>query len=470
MLMVGGTLGLRVLLMLGWAVAATVGLVSWRRGGSARLGRLSRCGLVSAAAGAAASGFLVFVFAYAGWESGGPILYSGGGAARALTEVHVINADGAGDRRLTRPAMGALSPAWSPDGRRLAFEAGGISGDIWVVGADGSGLAMLTHSPELDVSPAWSSDGRSIAFVSHAGHGRLCVVGADGSGLTTLAESEGWDLSSPAWSPDGGKLVFTARSLGRDELFVVRADGSGMGKLTNRRSRGQASQPHPNADPAWSPDGRRIAYVKDSHTTTSGIRGINCDGTGDARLTDPGQPYTAPAFSPDGTRLAYLATQDLNTQVRIRDLASGGDTSLSGGGPGGGFAHVGGFQWSPDGKRLAVTSGLQAVTWVDLAEADGSGRRSLRRGAGSDSEPAWSPDGARIAYTHSPPAGIWSVAVLVFCGVLGPMALLFGVASFGRQRLPAAIGVALGLVPTYYLAASVALEILGFVGLMLMPR
>src|SRR5205814_9520420 len=85
-------------------------------------------------------------------------------------EIYVMNADGSGQRRLTRNPAKDVSPAWSPDGRRIAFarDRGSTkpSSDIYVMNADGSRLRRLTRSPANDVSPAWSPNGRKIVFVS----------------------------------------------------------------------------------------------------------------------------------------------------------------------------------------------------------------------------------------------------------------------------------------------------------------
>ena len=117
-----------------------------------------------------------------------------------------MNADGSRQRRLMRRGR---QPLWSPDGRRLAFTRGQGGGSVYVVNADGSGERNLTRGPVRDF--AWSPDGRKIAFDSvRDGNSEIYVVNADGSGQRRLTRNAGARPRS-AWSPDGRKIAFAAR-------------------------------------------------------------------------------------------------------------------------------------------------------------------------------------------------------------------------------------------------------------------
>ncbi len=137
-----------------------------------------------------------------------------------------MNADGSGVRRLTHGASG--SPAWSPDGRRIAFR--GDKSDIYVVDVDGSGQRRLAQSAG---DPVWSPDGRRIAFERRFARGaEIHVMNADGSGQRRLTRSAGLGVD---WSPDGRKIAFVSdRDGGRGQIFVMNADGSGQRRLTQR--------------------------------------------------------------------------------------------------------------------------------------------------------------------------------------------------------------------------------------------
>ena len=104
------------------------------------------------------------------------------------------------------------TPAWSPDGRKLAFVSrrDGNS-EIYVINADGSGQENLTQHPARDSHPSWSRDGRKLAFVSRRdGNSEIYVMNADGSGLRNVTRAPSNDLG-PAWSPDGGAIAFVQK-------------------------------------------------------------------------------------------------------------------------------------------------------------------------------------------------------------------------------------------------------------------
>src|SRR5439155_16939492 len=122
------------------------------------------------------------------------------------------------------------APAWSPDGKTIAFtsERSGRP-EIFVMSPDGGGQRTLTEGRPVIGCAHWSPDGRRIAFIGGTNHKpAIDVVNADGSGVRTLLEDTTY-IGGLSWSPDGRKLVFAS---GRDhpagELYVMNADGSGV--------------------------------------------------------------------------------------------------------------------------------------------------------------------------------------------------------------------------------------------------
>lgn len=154
-------------------------------------------------------------------------------------------------------SAGAQDPAWSPDGRRLAFS---FLDRIWTSAADGrGGKPLVPVSVSVQRDPAWSADGRSIAFAADAGAGfDIHVTPSDGGTprrLTTLDGDERW----PSFTRDS-RVVFSHRHnlpRGPWQLYVCAADGSGAAPLF------PDSQKDDEREPRVSPDGNRVAYISD---------------------------------------------------------------------------------------------------------------------------------------------------------------------------------------------------------------
>jgi TolB protein len=148
------------------------------------------------------------------------------------------------------------SPAWSPDGRRLAVSTGdGVDdGSIYIlsVADDGKEPVLIREGA---VAPAWSPDGSKIAFVRLGYTQALDVMKADGSDVREVVPNaaDGHSfIDHPTWAPDGRRIVFTRSDLEGGDLYSVGSDGSGLTRLTIGWITGR---------PAWSPDGAWIAFT-----------------------------------------------------------------------------------------------------------------------------------------------------------------------------------------------------------------
>jgi Tol biopolymer transport system component len=289
--------------------------------------------------------------------------------------LYVMNADGSGLRIVARVSQLA-APAWSPDGRRIAFQ--GLrdrhSVALYVVNADGSGQRTLARSGN---APAWSPDGRSLAFESSS---KLYVVNADGSGHRVLTRLWNGRRASLAWSPDGRKLAFLAdNDLRRGgcgqycfNLYVVNSDGSGLRNLTSKLAAVRRFGAGPASDPVWSPDGRKIAFVR--LNTRLGVYVVNADGSGVRNLTPKpmGAAYAAPAWSPDGRKIAFASERDGNSEIYLMNADGSGQRNLTLN-----LGYDGDPAWSPNEKKITFVSNRDGRYEVYVMNADGSGQRSL---------------------------------------------------------------------------------------------
>jgi Tol biopolymer transport system component len=168
-------------------------------------------------------------------------------------------------RALTGPLSGSgpadMQPAWSPDGRRVAFaralpaaQGRSLAGfDVYVARVKGGRVRRVTRDVGNDTQPAWSPNGKLIAFASdRAGQQDIYTVRPNRRGLRRLTGTAAED-SAPSWAPNGKRIAFTSDREGSEDVFSMTARGKALRRLT----KGAADE----GDPAWSPDGRRIAYA-----------------------------------------------------------------------------------------------------------------------------------------------------------------------------------------------------------------
>jgi TolB protein len=238
-------------------------------------------------------------------------------------DLYLVRPDGTKLRRITKGRAFERYPAWSPDGKWIAYVSDrskpGNDGayEIYVMRPNGTGLRRVTRDRWVDDQLAWSPDGKRIVFSSSRASGRfgLSVINVNGTGFRRLTR----DLEEqPAWSPDGATIAyvrnnFTAGPSGITEIWLMNPDGSNRRQLTFPPEEHPDRGPASDSMPDWSPDGTQIAFARtfpgqgDARIPSrTYLYVIGRDGTGTRRLTIASGNHW-PAWSPDGKHFVFVS-------------------------------------------------------------------------------------------------------------------------------------------------------------------
>ncbi|MFQ5649363.1 MAG: hypothetical protein ACE5IY_05430 [bacterium] len=340
---------------------------------------------------------------------------------------------------VTRDAGAKSSPAWSPDGSRIAYskalyitqffhyllESGevvavgrlqseigsskfdlspdqskivyrsNLRGGLRVADIEQGNEFLLTPETEGATLPAWSPQGNWIVYQGlnpETSRRTLWIIPATGGTAreVTTPEEDYWD---PAWSPDESKLVYTARGDLGYPLWIL--------DLASGESRQFTPDGHVNIDPAWSPDGGWIAYGSARHDTAA-IYLKPVSGGPEVKLSTASRVAVNPAWAPDGTRVAYSTSEGVwVSSLEGEVLAKTPIQTLY-------------PKWSPDGNLLFLEgSVLSAIIEVISLQTDAITRVTQPVDEQFDTHPTWFPDGRRLAFTrrHGGVNKIWLAAL-----------------------------------------------------------
>jgi Tol biopolymer transport system component len=242
------------------------------------------------------------------------------------------------------------------------------------------GLAAL---PLPAVAVAEQEGEPPIAFVSdRAGSLDVWVGDEMGNKQRRLTRSPAAD-ADPAWSPDGRRIAFASNRTGFWQLYVINADGTGERPLTATKAT--------DSSPVWSPDGNSIAFETNRDGNWE-IYVMAADGSAQRNVSNDPRDDFRPSWAPDARRLVYQRVAGRRSELVVTDVRKPDPQTLPTPGPAFDAA------WSPDGAEIAFTGFVRQNYDIYVLDLDSRGLRRLTRSPAEDAEPSWSPDGRFLAF------------------------------------------------------------------------
>ena len=322
--------------------------------------------------------------------------------------IFLVSVESGEKERLTSPPAQSLAdhlPAFSPDGRTLAFvrQSAAVIANVYLVQVAGGETRRLTFNDQWTFGLAWTPDGREIVFSSDPGgssNSSLWRISSLG-GMPELLSGTAGDATYPAISRQGSRLIY---SRGTSDVNIWRLELSGLTTTRTRPTRLIASTRW-DFYPQISPDGDRIAFESD-RSGSGEVWVCDRDGRRPAQLTSFVDVNAgSPCWSPDGRWIAFDAAPDGNADIYVISADGGSPRRLTTEGSGEVVP-----SWSRDGQWIYFSSTRTGISQVWKAPAAGGEAVQVTKKGGAG--PVESPDGKFVFYAKaggSPGAAVWSV-------------------------------------------------------------